>query len=615
MEIIDVPNDLTPGAGDGTTYTSSGVLDINDDGIGYVGVTGFFQGANDQPPNSQYANTHTVIFKMTDDYGASWTGNQDGSEYYFVPDEVYDHIFASGEYPYFYHNDCDGDDHTNDIVFDDLFCSYELDVRVDSQGNPHFIAGVLGSVGDSVYPGMPWNAFYHFWIDRDYLDNPGEPQTSTGWNYSRIMYTGDMWGWDNADGGSYWQSVFPSLAISTEDESILYVVVSGPDQGEFIVTDDGGTPDDECDDLGLYPIWNEEVFVIKSLDGGATWWNPYNVTQTPADCWVSEAGEFECNPETICNDGETVDEPSEICAHAGTGATDDTVNLLFQRPDWCGGSTTGDLAGTEHKNRLYVGWVELTENPPGDDPVCLVPGDVNGDGATDILDIVAYVNTILYSTPFANPICADMNGDLNWDILDIIAIVNIILYGNRAQDATFSEFQQTENGVSFVSDGFVGAVQMTLTSEGELALQLSDAAMAGAYHSTEGRTTLIVVAPEQGTLFTADSEFQIEEIKAAAGDSYIRVNLVEEYNLLSSYPNPFNPETTVTYRLAEAGLTELTVFNLLGQPVTTLVNDFEQAGFHQVLWSGLDANGVPVGSGVYLLHLKTNTEKTHSKNT
>jgi len=606
--IIDVNNDLVGGDADGR-YNSDPILDINNDGIGYFASAAYFDGANQTPPISPYANVHTVIFAMTDDYGESWSGGQGGSDYYYIPDEVFDHMMGpnypeGNEFPNQYVDDCDG----SVIDFERLFCTYDFDLKVDDDGNPHIVIGVLPSAADGVYPGMPYNGLYHFWIDKEYLMNPGAPQTATGWNYSRMLDTGNMWRWENADGESYWQGVFPSLSLSTENSDVLWVSYSGPAQGEFVVTDDGGTPDDECDDLGSFPTWNEEVFVLKSVDGGATWWCPFNATQTDPDCWIDPQGEYQCADEEICPDGETLDEPSEVDAHTGLGATDDMVPIVWQTPDWCGGSTTGDMSAQNHKTRLWVGWIELTSEDMGECLGDCTPGDVNLDEAIDILDIVAILNHILYAAPLAGGDCAgDYNGDGGIDILDIVGIVNYILFG-RGDDATVMNVLQTENGVDISADGFVGAVEMTIKHNGNFSLELADGSLAGA-HKTDGNiTTLIVVAPVQGSLFTSAEEFEIDSVVAASGESYIGVNIVEEYALLSNYPNPFNPETTLEYDLRASGTVELTIYNLMGQQIANLVNEHQRMGTYTINWAGLDNAGNPVGSGVYLAQLNTSNE-------
>lgn len=75
--------------------------------------------------------------------------------------------------------------------------------------------------------------------------------------------------------------------------------------------------------------------------------------------------------------------------------------------------------------------------------------------------------------------------------------------------------------------------------------------------------------------------------------------------LKGNYPNPFNPETTISYSLAEAGHTRLDIYNLKGQLVRHLVSSQMMAGDHEVVWNGHDDHNRAVSSGVYLIRLST----------
>jgi hypothetical protein len=77
----------------------------------------------------------------------------------------------------------------------------------------------------------------------------------------------------------------------------------------------------------------------------------------------------------------------------------------------------------------------------------------------------------------------------------------------------------------------------------------------------------------------------------------------QEMILHPNYPNPFNPSTTIGYRLPASGRTTLKVYNLLGQEVRTLVDGPQMAGGYEVVWDGKDATGRAVPSGVYLCRL------------
>ena len=76
--------------------------------------------------------------------------------------------------------------------------------------------------------------------------------------------------------------------------------------------------------------------------------------------------------------------------------------------------------------------------------------------------------------------------------------------------------------------------------------------------------------------------------------------------LLSNYPNPFNPNTTIHYQLATSGSVDLSIYNVQGQLVKTLINEKQNIGIYNILWNGKDNTGQLVSSGIYLCRLKFN---------
>ena len=74
------------------------------------------------------------------------------------------------------------------------------------------------------------------------------------------------------------------------------------------------------------------------------------------------------------------------------------------------------------------------------------------------------------------------------------------------------------------------------------------------------------------------------------------------------YPNPFNPETTISFSIPESGDVELSVYNVKGQKVTTLVDSRLDSGNHSVSWQGKDSNGDSVSSGIYLYRLRIDNQ-------
>ena len=77
-----------------------------------------------------------------------------------------------------------------------------------------------------------------------------------------------------------------------------------------------------------------------------------------------------------------------------------------------------------------------------------------------------------------------------------------------------------------------------------------------------------------------------------------------EFSLRGSYPNPFNPTTTIEFVLPEAGPAVLEIYNMAGQKIRILVSQSMAPGVHTVSWDGKDGNGSPVSSGLYIASLR-----------
>ena len=73
---------------------------------------------------------------------------------------------------------------------------------------------------------------------------------------------------------------------------------------------------------------------------------------------------------------------------------------------------------------------------------------------------------------------------------------------------------------------------------------------------------------------------------------------------LSSYPNPFNPQTTISYELLELSIVDLNIYDVNGREITTLESQRKLAGHYDLQWNGLDAEGSKVSTGVYFARLQ-----------
>ncbi|MBN2461485.1 MAG: T9SS type A sorting domain-containing protein [Candidatus Cloacimonetes bacterium] len=104
--------------------------------------------------------------------------------------------------------------------------------------------------------------------------------------------------------------------------------------------------------------------------------------------------------------------------------------------------------------------------------------------------------------------------------------------------------------------------------------------------------------------------FDFEPMQFTSNDNKI---VQSSLKLYQNYPNPFNPVTNIKFSLKTADHVTLEVFNIKGQKVRTLVNDYRSSGDYQVTWDGRDEKYSPVNSGLYLYKLRVGKETSTRK--
>ncbi len=83
-----------------------------------------------------------------------------------------------------------------------------------------------------------------------------------------------------------------------------------------------------------------------------------------------------------------------------------------------------------------------------------------------------------------------------------------------------------------------------------------------------------------------------------------RFTLPAEFSLAQNYPNPFNSQTVIEYELDKPAFVFMTIYNLLGQKMRTLINGYFTTGKHSVVWDGTNDNGLPCSSGIYTYQIR-----------
>ena len=135
-----------------------------------------------------------------------------------------------------------------------------------------------------------------------------------------------------------------------------------------------------------------------------------------------------------------------------------------------------------------------------------------------------------------------------------------------------------------------------VVSDGEVALSLVFRP------TTEIESTVIEITDSQ----TYDSAFGFNRLALPAP---VQVQTRPEvFALANNYPNPFNPATTIKYALPQAADVALTVYNVLGQPVRTLVAEHQSAGRYVVEWDATNNSGHSLSSGMYFYRLEAGGE-------
>jgi len=272
-----------------------------------------------------------------------------------------------------------------------------------------------------------------------------------------------------------------------------------------------------------------------------------------------------------------------------------------------------------------------------------IPGDVNMDDVVDLGDVIFLIN-YLFRFGFRPPImdAADVNGSCAIDIADVLYLINYLYRGGPAPVhgctgsgnlAKVVELKQEvvinatyQNGITTIS--IVSPIQLL-----GLQLELSSPTQAKPLLLTDGRLDL-VHGYQDGSLRIGLLDLDGGETIPAGKHRLIQLNgkcklisalvcdksctawkvsinnTVEgnnvplSYALHQNYPNPFNPQTVIQYALPRACEVQITIYNILGQKVKTLVDGYQDAGYKRVEWDSKSDRGEEIASGIYFYRIK-----------
>jgi hypothetical protein len=118
---------------------------------------------------------------------------------------------------------------------------------------------------------------------------------------------------------------------------------------------------------------------------------------------------------------------------------------------------------------------------------------------------------------------------------------------------------------------------------------------------------------DNNKLYTADANncMQILDLPAVHVIQPPEITTPQLY--LANYPNPFNPETTISYSIPQNGGVVMNIYNLRGQLVKHLLHENQTAGIHSLTWNGKNDNNNPVASGVYFCRISSDGKQQTRK--
>lgn len=197
-----------------------------------------------------------------------------------------------------------------------------------------------------------------------------------------------------------------------------------------------------------------------------------------------------------------------------------------------------------------------------------------------------YVDTLIANTEFAIKLWPDENGyDLEWKV-PFASLAGFIARPTKPQSVLEWPLYTPEDGdvfpfdIDFTDEDRVGEFGSNFLRFGPNPSLWRDSFGFGL----------------RGKVIATDTSHVITHVKEQV------IGLTpNQFALKQNYPNPFNPSTTIEFDLAQSGPVKLSVYNLLGQKVATLVDSYLQPGAYRIQWEAVN-----LPNGVYIFRLQTN---------
>jgi len=378
LEVTDEGDSLWWGAG----YISTADYHINAEGVGYMVQVGWAN-LTDTDGNDNDVDLHTgqnqgIFYKMTDDYGDSWSedGGFKNSGYHVIPDAVAlrltdslynvwteeenEYYWHYGDSLFFYDDTTEDGDYIPYLMAPGWRPFYTFEMKTDAEGGLHIVFPTLRSIcydynggcDDMDGDGYADSLYYTWTLGGSGILHIYSPDPMSGEDNWTASLVHDMaadyeaeWMQSNIatmfhDGASDFfgtmQYFYPNISMSAESDGTMWFAISGMSDYEI---------EYDIDSLETIIPKDIDVFMAKSTDNGLHWSEAENVTNT--------YGEGDLNA-----GGYPTEAALESGLHLASQGMDESVGVFYQMADF-NVATISDEAGFEdYKNWVYVGVYE-----------------------------------------------------------------------------------------------------------------------------------------------------------------------------------------------------------------------------------------------------------------
>jgi hypothetical protein len=220
----------------------------------------------------------------------------------------------------------------------------------------------------------------------------------------------------------------------------------------------------------------------------------------------------------------------------------------------------------------------------------------------EILEFDVNPNTAHFTGSYSDQ-GIDVNGDGYFDSLRIEVGLQINNIGDYEIVASLEDRNSTQIDVAHCSEKDVsaGAHTFILDFSGQ---KIKENGVDGPYYLRDlglfDETDILLQADYVEDAYTT-SPYTIDQFTSVEEEEVVTP---QTFSLFQNYPNPFNPQTIIEYVLPKNTYVRLTLYNILGQKVRTLVDEPKRAGSYEVIWDGKDDQRKEVGSGIYFYQLR-----------